>query len=135
MTETRGFRNNNPGNIRHGSPWVGLATNQNDPDFCTFVDMKYGVRAIAVILKTYGDKGFDTVREIINRWAPWIENNTSAYVAAVSVQMGVDPDIHVEARRYDQMFPLVDAIIHHENGKSCSKSDIDRGLSLAGINP
>lgn len=29
----RGERNNNPGNIRHGAKWQGLASTQTDKDF------------------------------------------------------------------------------------------------------
>ena len=44
--KSRGFRNNNPLNIRHGvSRWVGRAKEQNDPDFVTFTSMPMGYRA------------------------------------------------------------------------------------------
>ena len=43
---SRGFRNNNPLNIRHGiSRWVGRAKVQNDPDFVTFTSISMGYRA------------------------------------------------------------------------------------------
>ncbi len=54
--EARGFRNNNPGNIRHGEPWLGLAEDQTDPDFCQFVSVEYGIRAMFRILETYREK-------------------------------------------------------------------------------
>lgn len=145
MTQTRGERNNNPGNIRHGSNWQGLAARQPDADFCTFTDAKYGFRALAKILMLYqmrpgtpdvGLVGVDTVREIVYRWAPPNENNTDAYVAAVAGHMGVDPEVHIDTRVYSQLYPLVCAIVRHENGRNnYLRSTIDAGLALAGVHP
>ncbi|WP_426271584.1 structural protein P5 [Dyella kyungheensis] len=133
---TRGERNNNPGNIRLGSNWQGLAAKQTDPDFCVFVDVKFGFRALAKVLTIYQQKGFDTVRSIIERWAPENENNTSAYISAVAATMKVDPNTHLDVQQYDQMFPLVDAITRHENGRNIYlRTVIDAGLALAGIVP
>lgn len=154
MSQTRGERNNNPGNIEHGEPWRGLADNQPDPRFCTFTDPKYGFRALAKTLITYqtrpgipgvGLTGVDTVREIIYRWAPpermvdgkWVkDNDTEAYVAAVAGRLACDPDTHIDTRDYTQLFPLVDAITRHENGRNIWGRDvIDQGLALAGVTP
>ena len=136
MTQTRGERNDNPGNIRHGSNWQGLSVKQPDKDFCTFDTPEYGIRALSKVLTIYRQKGFDTVRAIINRWAPPSENNTGAYVAAVAATMKVDPDTHLDVSDYSQMYPLVDAIIRHENGRnSYPRTTIDAGLALAGIVP
>ena len=136
MTQTRGERNNNPGNLRHGSNWQGLAAKQPDPDFCTFTAPKYGFRALAKVLLVYRQKGFDTVREIVERWAPPSENNTSAYVAAVAGHMGCNPGTHLDVMDYTQMYPLVCAIVRHENGRNnYLRSTIDAGLALAGVLP
>jgi hypothetical protein len=133
---TRGERNNNPGNIRHGSNWQGLAPKQPDPDFCTFTDAKYGFRALAKVLLVYRAKGYDTLRTIIDRWAPPNENNTDAYVVAVAHSMGCDPDVHLDVADYTQMYPLVCAIVRHENGRNnYLRSTIDAGLALAGVHP
>src|SRR5574337_876096 len=86
MTPSRGIRNNNPGNIRKSSePWRGLAAakDQKDPAFFTFETPEWGIRAMAVILRTYQTKyGLRTIRAIIGRWAPSAENDTDAYVDA-----------------------------------------------------
>ena len=71
--QPRGIRNNNPGNIRWGDNWKGLVPEdkRTDRSFCQFIDVKYGIRAIARILLNYrnregmkrvGNKGIDTVR-------------------------------------------------------------------------
>jgi len=81
MSGTLGMRNNNPLNIRYnsGNHWQGL-TGENK-GFCTFKSRVYGYRAAFVNLQTYNVAGKDTIREIINKWAPATENNTAAYIS------------------------------------------------------
>lgn len=82
---TRGIRNCNPANIRRGCAWKGLTEKQTDKEFCQFVSMTWGVRALLVTLRTYVRKyHLHTVREIITRWAPPSDgNNTEKYIEFV----------------------------------------------------
>lgn len=141
---TRGVRNNNPGNIdyRPSDPWQGLADppieqGVPNPRFARFTTPAYGIRALARTLITYQDKhGIRTIRRIINRWAPPTENDTSAYVTAVAAHVGVMPDEAIDVHEYATMRPLVEAIIHHENGKQpYSDSVLREALHMAGITP
>ncbi len=118
MTTPRGIRNNNPGNIvKSGIAWQGKIVGP-DERFETFATPFYGIRALASLLITYDEKhGLNTVRGIINRWAPPIENNTSAYVSVVAAALGVHPDTIIYVRNLDTMRRLVVAIIQHENGQ------------------
>jgi len=117
VMEPRGIRNNNPGNIRHGDSWQGMAEQQNDSAFVQFISPVWGVRALAKVLYTYRFKhGLVTVRQIISRWAPPNENNTEAYVNSVADALGVEPD-HTLFFERPQVLALVRAIIKHENGK------------------
>ncbi len=129
-SKSRGLRNNNPGNIRRGIDWQGMAERQPDPEFVTFQSPVYGIRAMNKILKTYATKyGLNTVRGIINRWAPPSENDTDAYVAAVAEALGVDPDarIDVAARARE----LTQAIIQHENGiQPYPLAFVEQGVSM-----
>ena len=93
---TRGIRNNNPGNIRLGAGWQGMADEQTDHDFVVFKAPEWGIRAIAKILLSDARNGITNVRGIINRWAPPVENNTDAYIAAVSNQLQVNPDQYID---------------------------------------
>lgn len=114
----RGIRNNNPGNIEyHASiPWQGQTG--SDGRFATFDTAHNGIRALAKQLIIYEDKyGLWTVRGIINRWAPPVENNTSAYVNAVAKVVGVDPDDIISTHGKETLTRLVKAIIQHENGQ------------------
>ncbi len=130
--KTRGLRNNNPGNIRKSSDhWQGLAAEQPDPEFFTFVAPEYGIRALVKILARYANVyGLVTVRGIISRWAPPSENDTESYIRSVSSRLGVGSDDRLNVR--ERMPDLVAAIIHHENGiQPYSMATIDKGISLA----
>jgi hypothetical protein len=116
QSETRGERNNNPGNIRISSTqWLGKIPG-HDAAFETFSSVEYGIRALAKILITYQEKhGLKTIRQIINRWAPPSENDTNSYVNSVARDVGVGADD--EVRVPDVLLPLTKAIIKHENGR------------------
>ena len=86
---SRGTRNNNPLNLRHSADqWQGARKEQTDKSFVQFESMAYGYRAAWKTLDSYW-KHFKrlrqpfTVRAIISRWAPPLENNTDAYVTTV----------------------------------------------------
>lgn len=135
--QPRGIRNNNPGNVRWGSPWIGLVplAQRTDKDFCQFVKPAYGIRALTMTLLSYYDHhGLHTVRGIVSRWAPPVENDTDAYSAAVASAMGVGPDDDVNVHMYSVMLPLVKAIIRHENGQQPYRDEtLDQALQMVGI--
>ncbi|MBC8953246.1 structural protein [Xenorhabdus sp. PB62.4] len=115
---TRGIRNHNPGNIRHGDKWQGLRDIQTDKSFCQFVAPEYGIRAMLKILRNYERKyGLNTIRQIISRWAPPNENNTEAYIAYVCKVVGVPSSIVIDVENVNTMSKLVKAIIQMENGQ------------------
>ncbi|HDX1017737.1 hypothetical protein ACFGXH_02940 [Pasteurella multocida] len=144
-----GIRNNNPGNIEWGSPWQGLkAKTKNSGRFAEFESPVYGIRAIAVLLITYYDKRksrdgskIDTIKEVIERWAPPVENNSTAYAKAVSDLLGVTPTSKINMHDYATIRAIVCGIIRHENGRGPLDNDntwysedvIDEGLRRAGV--
>lgn len=94
--EPRGIRNNNPLNIRKGNNWYGERHPQVDRDFEEFESMELGIRAAFVLLRNYitGYNGrsakFNTIRKIIRRWAPPVENATQRYIDFVVKKTGID---------------------------------------------
>ena len=122
--QSRGIRNNNPGNIRHGgSAWHGAKEKQTDASFVQFDEMKWGVRALARTLMTYGRKRraadgspVDTLSEVITRWAPPSENDTGAYIRAVAGSTGFKPGQLLDLRDKATLRMLSKAIMRHENG-------------------
>jgi hypothetical protein len=112
---SRGIRNNNPGNIRFGSQWQGMAKEQPDKEYITFIAPEWGIRAISKTLDTYANKhGLHTVRGIVSRWAPANENNTQSYIDDVADSLGVTPLQNISVDYYKEK--LIKAIIQHENG-------------------
>jgi hypothetical protein len=136
----RGIRNNNPGNIEYGPFTKGLGATGSDGRFAVFRSMTEGVCALARLLIVYYDKKLpdriDTVREVINRWAPSNENDTSAYVMAVCQLCEVGPDDILNLREYNTLYWMTCAIGEHENGHKAftdavSDADLDTGVRLA----
>ncbi|MBG6026785.1 structural protein [Proteus mirabilis] len=113
----RGERNNNPGNIRHGSKWQGLSIEQTDKDFCQFISPEYGIRAIYKLLQTYQKKyGLNTIKTIINRYAPPNENNTAGYISLTSKEIGIEADNSINTQLKSVTIPLTVAIVNIELG-------------------
>lgn len=132
MTKPRGIRLNNPGNIRHGDNWQGMAPDQPDQSFVYFTDPRYGIRAMVKILHSYRRRGIRTVRDIINTWAPPVENDTAAYVAHVAERLGVSPDTPVDLDNRHQVVELLQAITLHENGQQpYNRATFEQGVELA----
>lgn len=114
----RGIRNNNPGNIRKGAKWQGLSAEQTDPEFCVFSRPEYGIRALCRVLRTYQRKhGLRDVQNIINRFAPSIENDTDSYIKSVCLKLDVNPETPIDLGETGIMLNLLKAIIRHENGE------------------
>ena len=118
---SRGIRNNNPGNIRITSTnWQGLSKNQTDSAFLVFSDMVYGCRALLKVIKTYyTQRGCTTIRSIINRYAPPVENNTESYINHVAQKCGVSPDENIKLSKENHLI-LAKAIAKHENGSDAN---------------
>ena len=113
----RGIRNKNPGNIKLGTEWDGLASEQSDPTFCIFDEAVMGIRALMKILLTYRFTHKKTdVDSIISRWAPPSENDTNAYIDFVCKEINVNPMDKLDNSIEDYL-PLIKSIIRMENGK------------------
>lgn len=94
-TIPRGYRNNNPLNIRiSGSNWLGKVSPNTDGSFEQFSEIKYGYRAAIKTLRSYYYiHGLRTIRQMINRWAPAEDNNNpTSYANRVSQSSGIAAD-------------------------------------------
>jgi len=126
----RGIRNNNPGNIRHGEKWQGMAAEQKDAAFVTFISPEYGIRAMVKLFASYRDRyGLMSISQIIGRYAPPSENDTAAYIAAVSKEIDTPKDARLGVDDYPG---FIAAVIRHENGQQpYPLSTITAGIALA----
>lgn len=129
---SRGLRNNNPGNIRlDGVHWKGEKEPSTDGAFKQFTSMAWGYRAMFQMLNTYSTKhGLDTIRKMISRWAPPTENDTEAYIKAVSDRSGTPPDSRITTTNRDVMVPIVAAMSRVENGEDARMGDVEAGWTL-----
>lgn len=136
----RALRNNNPGSLNAGSPWLGLMPRSDmtpeqaaETRFAVFKDPHYGFRALAVTLLNYQRVHYlDTIEGIITRWAPVTENDTDAYVAAVSRACGVGPTDKLVLTNCMLLCRLAKAIAAHEaGGWMFLNADLLSGVSSA----
>jgi hypothetical protein len=118
----RNVRLNNPGNVdRTSIIW-------HDPRFIRFVGPQWGFRCMARILRGDYREGANTVHALIDRWAPPVENDTSAYVTDVANRMGVGVDETLTLP--DQLLPMLQAIAIHEGGCPWPTSTLQLGIDL-----
>lgn len=129
---SRGLRNRNPGNIRLSTTkFKGEVEQSTDSEFKQFRGDAWGYRAMFVILNTYNVKyGLNTIRQMISRWAPPIENHTSIYVDAVSRRAQLDADTPIDTCQRVAMVPLVAAMSFVENGVVADWASVERGWDL-----
>lgn len=130
--QPRGYRNNNPGNIRKSSDQYQGEISSTDKAFKQFETMAYGYRALFVILNTYISKySLTTIEGIISRYAPPNENDTERYINFVSEKSGIDRKEEINIRNKDVMLRLADAMAWMENGeRPTHESDISAGYDL-----
>jgi hypothetical protein len=122
-------RNNNPGNLR----FVGQrGASAGDKGFARFGSTVEGISALYRQLQIYSGRGLNTVSKIIGRWAPPNENNTAAYISAVSKSLGVDPNQPINVNDQSTAMKLIKGISRHESGKDyLSDKDILTGIGQA----
>ncbi len=138
----RGIRNHNPGNIKRGSDWDGLATEaemtpaqRDESVFCVFRDATWGIRAMVLLLAKYQGRGEKTVARMIATWAPQSDANpTHGYVAFVAEHMHIGLDEEFSVRDFELARRMVEAMIAFENGtQPYEDAIIEEGLKKSGI--
>jgi hypothetical protein len=132
----RGIRNNNPGNlVKTGIKWFNKIPHNQNPDsrFEQFTNIPFGIRAMALDITNDIKKGKNTLRTLINEYAPPAENDTAAYIKFVSDQTGISPDAKINATP-EILAALIAAKIRIENGTQSSlyidANDIKAGIDL-----
>lgn len=119
----RGIRNNNPGNLNFAGQ-AGAQLEGPGGRFARFETAFDGIKAMARQLLRYFDgkttgTRLQTIRDIISTWAPSKDNNnTEAYINALSKKLGVRPDAVLNLRDPQMLSQLMNGIIHHENGSN-----------------
>ena len=129
---SRGLRNNNPGNIRLGKVrYKGERAKSSDKAFRQFESVEWGYRAMFVLLHTYALKhGCNTLRKIINRYAPPSENHTENYIRRVAHATHLSPDEVIFATDGATMTAVVASMSEVENGVSADMEQVWSGWRL-----
>lgn len=130
---SRGLNNNNPGNIRlSATKYLGEVQPSQDKSFKQFKEMRFGYRAMFVLLYTYQKKyGLKTISQMVARYAPPADNNnTSGYIQRVSKDSGIGSNTEITATNKDVMIPIVSAMSAVENGVSADISEVQSGWKL-----
>jgi hypothetical protein len=129
---TRGIRNNDPLNIRHGkSQWTGMSKVQTDKTFVQFTSRVYGYRAAFIILRNYISRGKDTIGKIIAKWAPSADGNTTpVYIRYVSRSTGIGASHPLRIDDKDALIAIVQSMAHMESGIIEERSVIEQGYEV-----
>jgi hypothetical protein len=151
---TVGILYNNPCAIKKYDDWQGEVSPKDMPDWMRksasrrsdllkFERPEFGMRAALHLLLMYQQKhSLNTVRKMINRWAPYSGNEadntkeqTSAYVSHVANRMRVDPDETIAVRDYHVAKAMLTAMIEFENGWLMPYTDeqLNTAIIMAGI--
>ena len=129
----RGERNNNPGNLYFAGQ-AGASLESPGGRFARFETSFDGLRALSRQLMLYAGRGINSVEKIISTWAPASDNNnTTAYIQAVSQRLGVDPRVALNMNDPQTMSALMSSIIHHENGRNIYSRELIGKAAVAGI--
>ncbi|MDR1950705.1 MAG: structural protein P5 [Bacteroidales bacterium] len=126
----RGYRNNNPLNIRHSNDYFHGEITGTDKAFKTFSCMPYGYRVAFVILHTYLLRGANTIEKIISRWSPPTENDTENYIATVEKFSGIPRNKELTASDGADYILIVSAMSFMESGTNADISEIKAGFNL-----
>ena len=128
---SRGISNCNPGNIRISKvKYLGEVTPSKDKAFKQFSTMAWGYRAMFVLLHTYSKNGYKTIRQMINRYAPPIENHTENYIKFVAERAKVFADVEIDTTDPAEMIPIVSAMSQMENGVPAMTEQVQQGWEL-----
>lgn len=131
----RGYRNNNPLNLRISShKWKGKvpASQNTDGAFEQFETMAYGFRAALKNLQTYINKcGCSTIATIVNKWAPASDgNNPTNYANTVASRTGISKTEGISASDKEQMCQIAAAMAYVENGSAPLMEDVYAGWNM-----
>lgn len=117
---SRGIRNNNPGNLRISSnEWQGkIPISQNsDGSFEQFETWVLGLRAMIKLIRNYIGNGYDSINKIVNRYAPSSDgNNTNAYINSVVKETGILANKRISTDDKTALRKIIKAMVRKELG-------------------
>ncbi|MBU8547233.1 MULTISPECIES: hypothetical protein [Roseomonadaceae] len=131
-SEPRGIRNNNPLNLMFHPAQQGANPGlASDGRFGVYPTMEAGIAQSVRQMQLNARRGDDTLARMVTRWAPPGENNTAAYIAAVSRATGIAPNETIDVQDAGLLRRLVAAMAVQENGRSLDSGVVERGVAQA----
>ena len=131
---SRGYRNNNPVNMEYNKKnnWVGQTGISPEGRFAQFSSLIYGYRAALALLRGSGyiGKGINTIRKMIEKFAPRKENYTDNYINFVAAKSGIDQNTVIAKNDKDSLCRIVWAMAQFENENTQTAQE----LGLPNIN-
>ncbi|MEZ8704138.1 virion protein [Vibrio cyclitrophicus] len=131
QTLPRGVRNNNPVNIEYNAANKWEGQRGSDGRFVIFSNPAYGFRAGARVLRSYHRQGYRTLSQMINRFAPSHENDTSNYVRNVSKWADIGENQMVDVTSAEQLAVLLHAMSRMEVGSFYTLKMARKGVEMA----
>ena len=113
----RGFKNNNPGNLKIGNnDWKGRVPTADNTDglFEQFYSLVDGIRAMMKLIRNYDlYYSINTISGIISRYST---TDQDEYIAYVSGKLQINPNFIINVKNDYTLIRLVKAMIQFENG-------------------
>lgn len=133
--QTRGMRNNNPGNLEFAGQ-RGAVRENGEGRFAKFGTLSEGVAALGRQLQLYGKRGINTLRKVIETWAPRynkktgkIENDTEGYISRMREMTGFGENQRINLQDASTLGLLIRGITTVENGRNfVGREDMLSGL-------
>lgn len=140
--QTRGMRNNNPGNLEFAGQ-RGAVRENGEGRFAKFGTLSEGVAALGRQLQLYGSRGINTLRKVIETWAPRynkktgkIENDTEGYIARMREMTGFGENQRINLQDASTLGLLIRGITTVENGRNfVGREDLLSGLQQLRARP
>lgn len=107
QTTGAGINQFNVGNVRPAGQSTGFQQPKSYDE---------GIQIMDKNLQAYGQKGINTLRGVISRWAPPNENDTEALVKAAAQRLGISPDQKIDLSNPVQRQAIGTAIMLQEKG-------------------
>jgi hypothetical protein len=119
----RGFRNNNPFNVRKSAvKWRGKTG--NDGAFEIFATMEAGLAAGIVNVRTKVRRGADTIEKFINILSPPVENDTAGYISQVAAAARIGAADVVDWNNKPLLARIFAEMVKIENGRHLKPLDL-----------
>lgn len=134
--QTRAERNNNPGNLNFARQEGAVLESGAGAGarFAKFNTVEEGIAALVKQLQRYQARGVDTISKIMEIYAPRSENNTDAYISAMTKWTGLGASQALDFNDPEILKKMISGISKKEGRYTpLTENQILSGINLAGV--